>query len=39
MSLILDHFGLMAFEVIPLNLWKLFGVSLVITGMMIVNFK
>ena len=39
MSLILDHFGLMAFEVKPLNLWKLFGVSLVITGMMIVNFK
>ena len=39
MSLILDHFGLMAFEVKPINLWKLFGVSLVITGMMIVNFK
>ena len=39
MSLILDHFGLMAFEIKPINLWKLFGVSLVITGMMIVNFK
>ena len=39
MSLILDHFGLMSFQVKPIDLWKFFGVSLVITGMMIVNIK
>ena len=31
MSLILDHFGLMAFETKPVDLWKLFGVSLVLS--------
>ena len=39
MSLILDHFGLMAFETKPVDLWKLFGVSLVLSGMIIVNFR
>lgn len=39
MSLILDHFGLMAFETKPIDLWTIFGASLVITGMMIVNFR
>ena len=39
MSLILDHFGLMAFETKPIDLWKLFGVSLVLSGMIIVNFR
>ena len=35
MSLILDHFGLMAFETKPVDLWKLFGVSLVLSGMIL----
>lgn len=39
MSLILDHFGLMAFETKPIDLWRLFGVSLVLSGMIIVNFR
>ena len=39
MSLILDHFGLMAFETKPVDLWRLFGVSLVLSGMIIVNFR
>ena len=39
MSLILDHFGLLAFETKPIDLWKLFGVSLVLSGMIIVNFR
>ena len=39
MSLILDHFGLMAFETKPVDLWKLFGVSLVLSGMIIVNLS
>ena len=39
MSLLLDHFGLMAFETKPIDLWTVFGASLVITGMMIVNFR
>ena len=39
MSLILDHFGLMAFETKPIDRWRLFGVSLVLSGMIIVNFR
>ena len=39
MSLLLDHFGLMAFQTKPIDLWTIFGASLVITGMMIVNFR
>jgi transporter family-2 protein len=39
MSLILDHFGLMAFETKPIDLWTIFGACLVISGMIIVNFR
>ena len=39
MSLILDHFGLMAFETKPIDLWTIFGACLVVSGMIIVNFR
>ena len=39
MSLFLDHFGLMTFETKPIDVWTIFGASLVISGMMIVNFR
>ena len=39
MSLFLDHCGLMAFETKPIDVWTIFGASLVISGMMIVNFR
>lgn len=38
-SLLLDHFGLLAFEPAPMNLWKLAGAAMVVGGMMMIQFN
>lgn len=36
-SMILDHYGLVGYEVRPVNLWRLSGIGLVITGVILIQ--
>ncbi len=36
-SLLLDHYGLIGYRVHPINLWRLIGAGLVITGVMLIQ--
>jgi len=37
-SMLLDHFGLIGYQVQPINVWKLLGVSFVVAGVMLIRF-
>jgi transporter family-2 protein len=38
-SLVIDHFGVMAYRVQPVTVWRLLGAGLVVSGMLIIQWK
>jgi transporter family-2 protein len=37
MSLLLDHFNILVAQAQPINWWKLFGVALIISGVIVIR--